>query len=223
MTAHVTTVGDLAVLGRAWVKGWTVSRGTPAPVELPWGLRVDVGLPDQLARHVLPDADEAAVRAAAAAVTEPETWIKAFIAAESLAAWLGPDWRHASDGFLMSSRVSPAPARAPEGYTVTEETRNGVTLVRVLAADGTVAAHGQVAVTGAYSVVDRVATEPAHQRRGLGSVVMHSLANISAAAGARTSVLGASHDGRALYEALGWVTHAPLNGFVHRSATVPPL
>lgn len=215
MASQVTAVSDVTGLGRAWVRGWAMSRGTPAPVGEPWGLRVDVGLPDQVVRHVLPDADEAAIRAVAAAVTEPHTWIKAFVAAESMAAWLGPDWAYASDGFLMSASISIAPVRVPDGYTLTTEDRQGVRYVRVLAEDGAVAAHGQVAPVGAFAVVDRVATDPAHQRRGLGSQVIRSLANTAVEAGARTGVLGASHQGRALYEALGWVAHAPLNGFVY--------
>lgn len=62
-------------LVRTWVAGWAVSRRTPQPVELPWGLYLDIGRPTQLGRHVLPEAEESAVRAAVEAVTVPHTWI----------------------------------------------------------------------------------------------------------------------------------------------------
>jgi ribosomal protein S18 acetylase RimI-like enzyme len=92
-----------------------------------------------------------------------------------------------------------------------------VGVVRVCSADGAVAARGQIAVTGSSAVVDQVETDPAHQRRGLGSLVMRTLANDAVARGASTGVLGASSEGRALYEALGWQVHAPLAGFVYRA------
>jgi hypothetical protein len=45
---------------------------------------------------------------------------------------------------------------------------------------------------------------------------MRRLANIAVERGATTAVLGASVEGRALYEALGWRVRAPLAGFVYR-------
>jgi predicted GNAT family acetyltransferase len=99
---------------------------------------------------------------------------------------------------------------------VRTETQGGVTFLRVLADDGALAARGQIAVTGESAVVDQVETEPAHRRRGLGSVVMRRLANIAVERGATTAVLGASVEGKALYESLGWRVRAPLAGFVYR-------
>ena len=67
-------------------------------------------------------------------------------------------------------------------------------------------------------MVDQVSTEPAHQRRGLGTVVMRALANAALEAGSSTGILGATNQGRALYETLGWKVHAPLAGFVYRKS-----
>jgi GNAT superfamily N-acetyltransferase len=117
----------------------------------------------------------------------------------------------------MATELSTSDVRAPDGYALTVETRDRVTFVRVLSADGAVAARGQIAPTGECAVVDMVETDPAHQRRGLGSLVMRTLANEALARGASTGVLGASIEGRALYEALGWQVHAPLAGFVYRA------
>jgi GNAT superfamily N-acetyltransferase len=186
-------------------------------VEQAEGFRIDVGLPKQVARYVLLDADEAAVRKVGASVTVPNTWLKAFIAPKAVASWLPPGWTEGDPGFLMATDLRSSVTRAPDGYALTIGTEGGVTFVRVLAADGSLAAHGQIAVTGESAVVDLVETDPAHQRRGLGSLVMRALANDAVAQGASTGVLGATTEGRALYEALGWRVHAPLAGFVYRA------
>lgn len=208
-------------LARQWVLGWAVSRGTEPPVEQAEGFRIDVGLPHHVVRYVLLDADEpaveAAVRKVAGSVTVPNTWLKAFVAPDLVASWLPAGWTSGPPTFLMATGLRPSEVRAPDGYALTTETTAGVTFVRVLASDGAVAARGQIAVTGESAVVDQVETDPAHQRRGLGSLVMRTLANDAVAQGASTGVLGASAEGRALYEALGWKVHAPLAGFVYRA------
>lgn len=38
----------MRVLAKAWADGWAISRGTSAPVEVPEGYRIDVGLPGHL-------------------------------------------------------------------------------------------------------------------------------------------------------------------------------
>ncbi|MDR7385569.1 GNAT family N-acetyltransferase [Promicromonospora iranensis] len=203
-------------LARAWVAGWAVSRGTEPPVELLEGFRVDVGLPHHVARYVLLDADEATVRRVAGSVTVPSTWLKAFVEPEVVASWLPPGWTEGPLTFLMATDLRSSATRTPDGYAVRTETEGAVTFLRVLADDGVLAARGQVVVTGECAVVDQVETEPAHRRRGLGSLVMRRLANIAAERGAATAVLGASVEGRALYESLGWRVQAPLAGFVYR-------
>ncbi|GAA1229071.1 hypothetical protein GCM10009665_19440 [Kitasatospora nipponensis] len=209
-------------LARAWVAGWVVSRRTAPPVAVPWGLWIEVGLPDHVARHVLPETDERTVRAAAAAVTVPGTWLKAFRAPRSVAGWLGPGWVADDPAFLMAADLRRAavraPVRAPEGYRLSTATHDGVALVRVLAADGATAAHGQVATVAGTAVVDQVGTEPAHRRRGLGALVMRALTDVALEDGAGTGVLGATVQGRALYESLGWSVRAPLAGFAYRPA-----
>ncbi len=208
-------------LVRAWVAGWTVSRGTPSAVEEPWGLRVDVGLPDHVVRHVLPDADEVTVRKVAGTVTAPGTWLKAFVEPELMAGWLGAGWTNDAPGFLMATELRRGTPRTPDGYTLTSDTTAGVTRIRVLAADGSLAARGQCAPVGGVSVVDQIETAAGHRRRGLGSLVMGALADAALDRGAGTGLLGGSTEGRALYETLGWRTHAPLASFVNRPAAGP--
>jgi GNAT superfamily N-acetyltransferase len=79
---------------------------------------------------------------------------------------------------------------------------------------GEVAADGYVGVTDGVAVFDRIATDAGHRRLGLGTAVMRALTEVAVRDGARRSVLGATDDGRALYERLGWTVEATLAGFV---------
>ena len=205
-----------AELMHRWAEGWTVSRGTAAAVVTPWGLRIEVGAENQLRRHVLLDPQERAVRELVASIDEPLTWLKSHVEPAELAAWLPEGWTEDDAGWLMAIDVAPAAVVVPEGYALTSDSKDGVTYVRVLTSAGELAACGQYGYVGDYGTVDRITTEPEHRRRGLGSVVMNALANAADELGASTSVLGATVEGRALYESLGWKVHAPLAGFVFR-------
>ncbi|WP_243085414.1 GNAT family N-acetyltransferase [Streptomyces sp. 891-h] len=200
-----------------WVVGWAASRGTPAPVERPWGFYMDIRSERLVGRHVLLHADEATVRAAAAAVTVPSTWLMVFAEPDRVAAWLPPGWEvdHAETGHLMSVGLETTDPVPPDGYTRTVETRDGVTRVWVHAASGETAAAGQASVLGRNAVMDRIRTEEAHRRRGLGGLVMRTLADSAVAAGATLGILGATPQGRALYETLGWKAHTILTECVY--------
>ncbi|GAA1878304.1 hypothetical protein GCM10009753_01800 [Streptantibioticus ferralitis] len=200
------------------MSGWVVSRRRPAPVEKPWGLYVEVGRPDQVGRHVLPDAVETAVRQAAASVTVPCTWLKVPMEPEETAAWLPPGWVVDMDeaGHLMAAELRATDPVPPGGYTPSVQTRDRVVYVRVHDAAGELAAKGQMALLGQATVVDCVTTEAAHRRRGLGAFVMRTLADHAVAEGATLGVLGATDEGRALYETLGWKAHAPLAACIYR-------
>ncbi|WP_432030684.1 GNAT family N-acetyltransferase [Streptomyces sp. 1222.5] len=166
-------------------------------------------------RHVLSSAVEATVQEITQRTTTPGVWLKAFVPPETLEPWLAPGWQLAGGpGYLMSASLLVAPTQVPglipAGYQLTTWTRAGVTRALVRTADGAFAARGQIAVTGPTAVVDQVETDPAHQRRGLGRVVMRGLADAAAEQGATAGVLGATPDGRALYESMGWRVLAPL-------------
>ncbi|MDH6135522.1 GNAT superfamily N-acetyltransferase [Kitasatospora sp. MAA4] len=208
---------------RSWVEGWTVSRRTPKPVDVPWGLRIAVGLPDQAVRHVLldtdADTDAETARRLIDSVTEPVTWVKAFLEPDVMEPWFSSAWEPTDPGFLMAVDLRPALVRAPDGYsltTETTETAEDVTYVRVLAPGGELAARGQIALTDAACVFDQIVTETAHQRLGLGTVVMGTLTNAAVESGVTAGLLGATVQGRALYETLGWKVLGPLTGFIHQ-------
>ena len=204
-------------LAAAWVGGWTVSRGTSAPRPTPWGLRVEVGAPRQYARYVMLESREPIVRDLVSRVRTPDLWIKAFEEPEVVEPWLGPEWTKDDPAWLMAVDLVAAQTTPPEGYAVDVRREGSVVRVLILAADGSVAAKGQAGIDGATAVVDQVSTEPAHQRRGLGTVLLRTLVNESLESGAETGILGATIQGRALYETLGWKAHAPLTGFVYRA------
>ncbi|MEV6399881.1 GNAT family N-acetyltransferase [Streptomyces sp. NPDC051907] len=195
---------------RAWVDGWVVSRGAADPVAEPWGFTVDVGHVKHATRHVLTADDEPTVRKVAAEVAAPAVWLKAFADPEAVLSWVGPDWTADDPGWLMHTELRRSATAIPEGYAMKTWVRGGVTRVLVTAAGGSFAARGQVAPTGTTAVVDQVETAAAHQRKGLGSLVMRTLHNAAVDSGASIGILGATFEGRALYESLGWRAQSPL-------------
>ncbi|MEU9124768.1 GNAT family N-acetyltransferase [Streptomyces sp. NPDC048506] len=209
----------VADMVRTWAAGWAESRRTPPPVKKPWGFYIEVAdNPDEVARHVLPDAEEPLVRSAAASVTVPRTWMKMPAEPEEIESWLPQGWVVAWEetGHLMAVDLMATYPVAPQGYTATVETIGAVTYARVVDAAGELAAKGQMAALGQAVVVDRVVTEEAHRRRGLGDFVMRTLADHALEEGAVLGVLGATDAGRALYETLGWKKHTTLAECIYR-------
>lgn len=211
---------------RAWVDGWVVSRGAAPPVAESWGWTVDVGTGvEHATRHVLGDTNDAvtepAVRKAAGAVTGAGVWLKAFADPAVVGPWLGPGWWiDPEPGYLMTAPLPDTPpGPAPDGYRTRTWSRGGVTRTMVAAPDGSLAARGQIAPTGATAVVDQIETFPGHRRRGLGALVMRTLHRAAAEQGARTGILGATPQGRALYESLGWRVESPLTSAKFTGAT----
>ncbi|NUR59085.1 MAG: GNAT family N-acetyltransferase [Catenulispora sp.] len=219
ISSVTSTVGaeparPLSELVAEWISGWVVSRAASEPVARPWGWTIDVGLPNQVARHVIVDADAGSVRDAARHAVADGWWLKVFLPAphegpeELVGAWLGAGWAFDDAGFLMSVDLKPvATGPLPPGYELRTWTRGGLVRVMVVAPDGALAARGQAGLSGDVAVPDQIQTEPAHRRRGLGSAVMHALQQRAHAAGATRAVLGATTEGRALYESLGWRTN----------------
>ncbi|MCQ9183304.1 GNAT family N-acetyltransferase [Streptomyces sp. IBSBF 2953] len=211
---------------RAWVDGWVVSRGAAPPVAEPWGWTVDVGTGvEHATRHVLGHTHDAVteptVRNVAGAVTGAGVWLKVFADPAVVGPWLGPGWWiDPEPGFLMTAPLAATPpGAAPDGYRIRTWSRGGVTRTMVAAPDGSLAARGQMAPTGATAVVDQIETSPGHRRRGLGALVMRTLHHAAAGQGARTGILGATPQGRALYGSLGWRVESSLTSAKFTGAT----
>ncbi|MFJ8742114.1 GNAT family N-acetyltransferase [Embleya sp. NPDC127516] len=197
-----------AELIRAWVTGWAAARSVPAPVEAAGGFRLDVGLPEHRVRYVLHDVGHVAETARTR--TDPGTWIKSFGPPERIGPELTPAWTIGDPEYVMTGPLRQAAVVPPSGYTIEVEPVGAVVFVRLLAGDGAVAASGRIGVTGETAVADQIRTDPAHRRRGLGSVLMTALGDAAAERGARTGVLVATPAGRALYTRLGWTLYGVL-------------
>jgi GNAT superfamily N-acetyltransferase len=161
-------------------------------------------------------------------ITAPATWIKTFVDAETLRPWIadGTAWEFTNPGFLMSVPLGGnEPVDAPAGYQLRIWRHGGLTRGLIVSADGSFAARAQTGEARhlAVAVFDQVETAPEHRRRGLGSVLMRALAAEAAQRGARLGVLGATPEGRRLYESLGWTVAAPLTSLIldpaHASAS----
>lgn len=191
----------------AWAKGWAVSRGTSAPVEIPEGFRIDVGRPEHRVRYVIPRYDESVLRTLVdrlERLDEPGTWLKVCAEPAVVSGVLGDRWQVRPPEYLMTMELSPQVGAAPASYRVEVVGGDEVIDTSVSTADGRRAARGRAALTGAAVVIDQVETEPEHRRRGLGRLVMRSLTDAAVQRGAATGVLVATEDGRALYSSLGW-------------------
>lgn len=194
----------------AWGRGWTVCRGTPGPVVVPGGFRVEVGQPGHRERTVLHTYDADTLRRFGRDSTRPGAWIKIMGAPEVLRTTLSDDWTVTVVNHLMTVPFEATSVAPPAGYELRAETGGERVTVTVLAPDGSTAAYGTLAPAGGFGTIDRVGTEPAYRRRGLGSLVMRSLGVEAARRGLRTGILVATEEGRALYQALGWTVRSPV-------------
>jgi GNAT superfamily N-acetyltransferase len=189
------------MLVRAWADGWAIARGTPPPVEVAEGYRIDVNRPGHRTRYVLPQhSPELAAR-----LTAPDTWLKICAPAPQL----DERWQVQAPEYLMSTQLTAETPVCPPEYELTA-TRAGSVVTVVVSRRGETAARGMVAVSGEYAVIDQVVTEPDHQRRGLGTTVIRALGQAASRSGARTGVLVATADGLALYSRLGWSLVSPV-------------
>ena len=93
----------------AWGRGWAVSRGVPAPDQVPGGFRAEVGRPGHRVRYVLHTWARDAIGALGRQVAAPGTWIKVGGRAADLRDALPATWRMGSAGHLMTTRFAGPP------------------------------------------------------------------------------------------------------------------
>lgn len=215
MTTSSTATGtSLTDLVRRWEKGWSVSRGWAAPRDTGDALHL---LQHRPGRHreiiaLRPD-DVTGLRALAdeAVAAEEATWLTVPTTrpdeVEEVLRHAGLHLKTARE-WLMTRSLADHPRRTvPAHYRIaTSEAEVVVADVRYESDEQ--AASGQVAVTDRDAVFDRIETASAHRRRGLGSLVMATLAEEAVARGAHHGILLAGVAGQALYASLGWDTRA---------------
>jgi len=208
---------DPCIVG-AWIKGWTLARGTAAPVPEHEGYRVDVGWPEQKTRYVFPALSERLLQLAHS-ITEPWVFLKACVPPEAMNSVLPDRWSIQPQGYLMTCSGPMAalgntvlsPAYRPD---FREQAPVGI--ARIWTEDGTEAAIGRMVLSGPFIIYDRIEVHPGHRRRGLGSYLMKALEQAGNAQGRRSGILVATQEGRALYESLGWKLHS-----LYTTAVIP--
>lgn len=194
---------------RRWQQTWVVARGYPAGSAVDGGVRMPIGLPERML-ELLAYTDDPAVHGGmaqqvlgvpGALLTVPTHDRKATeraFAAHGLVTD-PPEW-------IMARELAGHPAAAvAAGYSISVEAADDdrVLLAKVRAG-GVVAAEGQLSIVGTDAAADRIITDEAHRRRGLGRAVMGALVGAARERGAVTGLLVASAAGRHLYESLGW-------------------
>lgn len=193
----------------AWTRGWSISRDVAPPVSAYGGWHVHVGLPDQQERYVFAAVSDE-IRRASMDIVGQHIFLKACAEPEALAHHLAFGWELRPQGFFMDwPRLAAGGRRpAPPYHLSVVKLRQGAWTVEALER-GAVAARGSVLLVDGFAIFDRIETDAAHRRRGLGSAIMARLAAVAAAEGATHGLLVATPDGRALYETMGWRLHSP--------------
>ncbi|WP_433014969.1 GNAT family N-acetyltransferase [Kribbella sp. CA-294648] len=203
-------------LVRRWQHGWGLCRGLPAAEERDGVLDVKLGLPgrDHELFTLTDRTDLVSAHAAEVARATEPTWLTVTThRRDATAAVLeGAGLRlFAEPSLLMSTDLEKHPlAAAPAEYSVQVWSDGPLEYVRLIDAEGNVTAQGMVAVAGGDAVMHDIHTDPAHRRRGLGSVVMAELSRRAVDRGAAAGLLMATTDGGHLYTKLGWSTEAPM-------------
>jgi len=207
-------VFDVVPTATAWTKGWTLTRDKASPVSQSYGYKIDLGLPDHLERHVVVAYDAGILRELTSKLHASGTWLKVCASPKEVTPLLHENWQVQAPEYLMAVALRNIAAVAPDGYRLSQCTSGAVSDVELRDLDGQLAARGRVAHSEGVATFDQIVTEPAHQRKGLGRVVMATLANLSIAREASVGVLVATEQGRALYQAIGWTLVSPVTAAV---------
>jgi len=210
-------VGANPELIATWLKGWALAHDTAMPTPCGNGWHVEVGLPDQKARYVFA-APEPEFWHLAETVTEPLIYLKVCAPHDQIRHLFPPRWATEPRGFMMTRDGAPPPLRSlPDSYDLVLSERPAGIECRIYAADGTAAASGSMVLADDMAVYDRIRTEEAHRRLGLGSRLMTTLQQAAHDMGRKRDMLCASPMGRPLYESLGWEVHS-----LYTSAVIQP-
>jgi GNAT superfamily N-acetyltransferase len=197
---------------RRWVEGWRLCRGLEPAIECDDALAVALGLPGRDRELFALTDDPAVVDRLTTGVVE-DVWLTVTtqygdqVARRLADAGLTP---FAEQKMLMTIALSDHPRPATASYELETSTDGPLEYVHILATDGTVAARGMTAIAGSDAVMHDIQTDPAHRRRGLGSVVMGALSRRAVERGASRGLLMATVEGVHLYCTLGWLPEATM-------------
>lgn len=189
-----------------WARGYALARGYPPPEPVPVGHWLEVGKAEQRGRFVLREFDPAVFTNLARSIDKPSVYIEAFAPREAVVPLLPANWIVRERAYLMTTDLR-VPEASPEAsaYTSIATGDGAVVRVEIRCEHGDLAASGACGLVGDACVFDQILTQEAHRRRGLGTMVMNALVRAALERGVVSGVLIATPEGRALYQALGWV------------------
>jgi GNAT superfamily N-acetyltransferase len=207
-----TMVNDITGLLEVWVAGWAGCRGyrTASEGRFPSALRADTSGEWEYFASEPTDAEFAALAAKTAEVPARVLAILTNDLARYsvLAPQHGLNVTSDSQAMMivdMETQDAEDPWLSDDDLALTTSAKDGVHYAVVRSGE-TLAASGRVFVVGDTAVFDKIITEPAFQRRGLGSFIMRALAAQAFEHDVQTGLLLASVDGQKLYSHLGWTT-----------------
>ncbi len=205
-------VGNITRLLEVWVAGWAGCRGYQTSTEgrFPAVLRADTtGEWEYFAYD--PSDDEFAALAAKTAEAPARVLT---ILSNDVARYTQLAEKHrlnvtsASQAMMivdMETQDAEDPWLSDDDLSLATSELDGVHHA-VVRSDETLAASGRVFVVGQTAVFDKIVTEQAFQRRGLGTFIMKALAAQAFEHDVENGLLLASLDGQKLYSHLGWST-----------------
>lgn len=207
----------------SWLAARSIARGLPAPVCDHGGYRVDTHSDTEICRWVFarPSMEMGEL---ARAIDQPGHFIKLCGSSDELRSVVPSRWRLDQERYFMTGRQASTPQPLPHGYTIEIEQHGMIRRVAILNESGDQAAGGYAVESRDAFIYDRIETAPTHRRKGLGSLVMASLAQMKR--GDVPELLVATNEGRLLYEAQGWHVLSPyatasISDMSHAGETLP--
>lgn len=201
------TIADADWIG-TWITGRALARGLPRPFPDRGGWRAEVGADNELRRWIFPGLTPE-LHALASEIDDPHQKLRVLAASDATAVFLPHGWKVEAPSFAMTRDRSSSPGISlPDRYRVEVQGGDRSIHVSVLDGSGVLAASGHAGVAAEALVFDRIVTQPAYRRMGLGTVVMNALAN-AAHRPPGACLLVATEMGRLLYERLGWRVVSP--------------
>jgi GNAT superfamily N-acetyltransferase len=207
-----TMIEDITGLLEVWVAGWAGCRGYQTATEgrFPAALRADTSGEWE---YFAADPTDQEFAALAAKTAEAGPRVLTILTNDvprytELAARHGLNVTSDSQTMMivdMETQDAEDPWLSDDDLSLSTSTHHGVHYAEVRSGEA-LASSGRVFVVGDTAIFDKIITEPAFQRRGLGSFIMRALAAQAFEHDVQNGLLLASLDGQKLYSHLGWRT-----------------